>query len=42
MLENICSKKVAYLIGYLAGDGNYENGNGKRTDRFIQIKDWGT
>ncbi len=34
MLENICSKKVAYLIGYLSGDGNYENGNGKRTDRL--------
>ena len=34
MLENICSKKVAYLIGYLAGDGSYENGNGKRTDRL--------
>lgn len=34
MLENICSKKVAYLIGYLSGDGNYEGGNGKRTDRL--------
>ena len=43
MLENICSKKVAYLIGYLSGDGNYENGNGKRTDRLsVTTTDKGT
>lgn len=34
MLENINSKKVAYLIGFLIGDGNFEKGGGKRTDRM--------
>lgn len=34
MLDKIDSKKVAYLVGYLAGDGNYQGGNFKRTDRL--------
>lgn len=34
MLENIEKSKVAYLIGYLAGDGNFSNGWGKRKDRL--------
>lgn len=46
MLENIDSKKVAYLVGYMAGDGCFENGAGKRTDRMSftsadkEIYDW--
>ena len=46
MLEKIEMKKVAYLIGYLAGDGSFEGGNGKRTDRLSfttadkEIFDW--
>lgn len=34
MLDNICSKKIAYLIGFLAGDGMYCDGFGKRKDRM--------
>jgi len=34
MLKDVDSKKVAYLIGYLAGDGNFCNGWGKRKDRL--------
>lgn len=34
MLNEISSDKVAYLIGFLAGDGNFSNGWGKRKDRL--------
>lgn len=34
MLKNVEDKKIAYLIGYLAGDGNFNGGYGKRSDRL--------
>ena len=46
MLENVSSEKVAYLIGYLAGDGCFLDGKNKRTDRLStsctdkEIFDW--
>lgn len=46
MLRNIEDAKVSYLIGYLAGDGNFENGKGKRTNRLslsttdIDVVEW--
>lgn len=34
MLNNIDSKKIAYLIGFMAGDGGFNSGFGKRVDRM--------
>ncbi len=33
-MKNIESKKVAYLMGFLIGDGNFISGKGKRVDRM--------
>lgn len=46
MLESIEPSKVAYLIGYLSGDGNFCGGYGKRVDRLsvtttdVDFVDW--
>lgn len=46
MLENIDPSKVAYLIGYLSGDGNFCGGFGQRVDRLsvtttdVEFVDW--
>lgn len=46
MLSNIDSKKIAYLIGFLAGDGAFCDGFGKRSSRLavttvdIDVVNW--
>lgn len=45
-LEEIEPKKIAYLIGFLSGDGIYHNGCGKRSDRMgvsstdLEVVNW--
>lgn len=34
MLEEVKDSDIAYLIGFLAGDGNFSDGRGKRKDRM--------
>lgn len=46
MLKVMNEANVAYLLGYLAGDGNYSNGWGKRKDRLsvtttdVEVVEW--
>lgn len=46
MLENVNKEKIAYFAGFMAGDGAFSDGRGKRTDRMSvstvdeEVVDW--